>query len=63
MRVLSIEDLRHVKGINYCPAHIRRLVRAGTLPAPIRLGTHRIGFLEHEIDAWLQAKAEERDAA
>jgi len=37
-------------------------VRAGKFPAPIKVGQNRIGWIESEIDEWLNAKISERDA-
>ena len=47
----------------YCQEHIRRLVKAGKFPAPIRLGEKRVVWIESEIDDWLEGKRQERDAA
>lgn len=33
-----------------------RDVRAGTFPAPIRLGPNAIGFFSDEVDAWLASR-------
>lgn len=40
-----------------------RWVKAGRFPKPVQLGPQAVGWLEHEIDAWLEARAAERDAA
>lgn len=32
-------------------------------PRPIPLGANAVGFLEHEIAAWIEKRIEERDAA
>jgi prophage regulatory protein len=60
--LLSIDDLKPLKGISYSKAHLFRLIRAGKFPKPIRLGENRIAFPEHEIDAWVESKVAERDA-
>ena len=63
MKLLSFEDLPD-KGIPYHPQHIRKLVKAGAFPRPIKLGQGRgatSAFVESEIDAWLEAKIAERD--
>jgi len=31
-------------------------VKAGTLPAPIKLGAKSVGWIEAEITAWIQAR-------
>ena len=33
-------------------------IRAGTFPRPIKLGSRSIGFLENEVDAWLESRIE-----
>ena len=33
-----------------------RWVRAGNFPKPIRLGPNTVGWLEADVDAWLDAK-------
>jgi prophage regulatory protein len=62
MKLLSIDELKSVKGIVYSKPHLWRLIRAGKFPKPIRLGENRIAFPEHEIDDFLKAKIVERDA-
>ena len=32
----------------------------GTFPKPISLGARAVGWLDHEIDAWLRARIEAR---
>ena len=31
-------------------------IKAGTFPAPIRLGARAVGWLETEIDSWINAR-------
>lgn len=33
-------------------------IAAGTFPAPISLGEKSVGWLEHEISAWIAARVE-----
>ncbi len=61
LKILSLEDLRE-RGILYSRVHINRLVKAGKFRAPIKLGQNRIGWVESEINEWLIAKIEQRDA-
>ena len=61
LRILSLNDLLEL-GIYYSRVHIYRLVKAGKFPAPIKVGQNRIGWVESEIDEWLNAKIAERDA-
>lgn len=34
-------------------------IKAGTFPAPINLGEKAVGWIESEIDAWLNARIKE----
>ena len=61
LKILSLKDLRE-RGILYSRVHIGRLVQAGKFPTPIKVGQNRIGWVESEIDEWLNAKIAERDA-
>jgi len=36
-------------------------IAEGTFPAPVRIGRCS-GWCEHELDAWIQARIDERDA-
>jgi prophage regulatory protein len=61
MKMLSIGELKSEKGISYSKPHLYRLIKAGKFPRPVPLGENRIGFVEAEIEGWLQAKVAERD--
>ena len=37
-------------------------VKNGTFPSPIRLGEKAVGWIESEIDAWLDARVNARKA-
>jgi prophage regulatory protein len=62
MRVLDFEDLKPEKGIPYSKTHLMRLIKAGRFPPPIHLGGRLCSWVEHEIDAHIEAKIAERDA-
>ncbi|WP_442890693.1 helix-turn-helix transcriptional regulator [Chitinimonas sp. JJ19] len=34
-----------------------------TFPRPIKIGSRRIGFVEHELDAWIVERMQARDLA
>ena len=56
---LSILRRRQVEqrvGLTRSPLYAR--IRAGTFPKPISLGSKAVGWLEHEVDAWLAAQVE-----
>jgi prophage regulatory protein len=61
VRVIGIDELRAAKGIEYSAPSIYRLIRQNQFPKPIHLGERRVAFVESEIDAWLQAKVDQRD--
>ena len=64
MRLLSIKQLKPEKGITYHPQSIRRMIREGQFPKPVKLGdglSAKVAFLEEEIDAWIQERIAKRD--
>jgi prophage regulatory protein len=60
MKLLSMEELRTVKGISYSRPHIFRLMKVRAFPRPIKLGENRNAWLEEEIDKWIGGKIKER---
>ncbi len=42
---------------------LQRKVRRGDAPCPVKLGPGRIGFYEHEVQAWLAALPRTREVA
>ena len=48
---------------SYHPVSIMRLVRAGKFPKPVAIGPGRIAFIDEEVDAWIDERVAERDAA
>jgi prophage regulatory protein len=63
MRLLSFVELKTVKGIAYSKAHLHRLIKIGKFPRPIKIGENRNAWIEEEIDAHIEAKIADRDAA
>jgi prophage regulatory protein len=62
MRLLQHSDLKPQKGIRYSAVHLKRLELAGKFPRRVPLGPGAYGYLESEVDAYLQQKVDERDA-
>ncbi len=58
MQVLRYNEVS--QRVHYCPAHIRRLIKKGEFPQPIKLGQNRVVFAEAEIKAWLEERANDR---
>ncbi len=61
MRIVRRKELRHLVG--YSPAHIDRLEKVGQFPKRVVLGPGAVGWVEDEIQAWIKARAAERDVA
>lgn len=55
-RILMPWDLRPVKGIDYHRDTLRKMVKAGTFPAPVQLSPYRVGWRESDIDGWLASR-------
>lgn len=62
-RVLRMRQL--TERLPYAPSTIYGLVAAGKFPAPFKLipGGRAAGWLEADVDAWLQAQAGKRVSA
>jgi len=58
MKILTMKQTREL--VLYSPTHIYRLEKAGQFPKRVKLGEHRIGFLESEILVWLKSKIDLR---
>lgn len=56
IRVLRMKDLP--KKVGFAPSTIYELVARGEFPKPFKLmpGGRAAGWLEHELDNWLNAK-------
>lgn len=52
LRILTKKDLQ--KKVPYTPQHILRLEKAGKFPKRVQLGANRVGWIEHEIDTWIE---------
>ena len=62
-RLLSKKQVKEL--VLYSFAHIDRLEKAGLFPKRVRLSPYRmgrVGYLESEIHAWIEARVAERDA-
>lgn len=63
-RLLSKKQVKEL--VLYSHQHIQRLEHAGLFPKRVRLGKFRgsrVGWIESEVRAWLQARIDSRDAA
>lgn len=61
MKLLCKKEVR--ERVKYSFAHIDRLEREGRFPVRVRLGPHRVAWLESEIDAWIAELVAQRDSS
>ena len=54
-RIIRRREVCERVGLSY--SSIYRKVKAGTFPAPVRLGVQAIGWLEHEVETWLEERS------
>jgi prophage regulatory protein len=58
-RMLSKRQVKEL--VLYSPQHIARLEAAGQFPKRVKLGVNRVGWLEEEVQEWLQSRIDARD--
>jgi prophage regulatory protein len=56
----GFEGLRK-RGIRWTRQHLGRLERRGEFPKRVRIGPNTVDWVAEEIDAWLAARAAERE--
>lgn len=61
MKILSKRQVKEL--VLYSPQHIARLEAAGQFPKRVRLGANRVGWVEAEVQDWLQERLDRRDQA
>ena len=61
MRLLRFTDVSDRVGLRH--SAIYDAIRKGTFPKPVLLGRKAVAWLESEVDAWINARIAERDAA
>jgi len=54
LRILRLPDVIARVGLKRASIYLH--IGKGTFPKPISLGPRAVGWLEHEIDAWLAAR-------
>ncbi len=57
--ILRLPDVKRRVGLSRTSIYER--VTARTFPAPVSLGGRCVGWLEHELQTWLESKAAFRD--
>jgi predicted DNA-binding transcriptional regulator AlpA len=49
-KLIQFTELKSVKGIPFTRRHIDRLEENGEFPVRVKIGRHRVGWVESEID-------------
>lgn len=58
-KILRLKQASEKTGLSR--SSIYKLLSTGEFPKQIQLSARRVGFIEAELDAWLAAKAEDRN--
>jgi len=61
-KLLRYCDLNDTRGITYTRRHLYTLESENKFPKRVPLGENRVGWLESEIDGWIQDRADTRAA-
>lgn len=59
-QAITLSDAQCAAMLGVCKTHWRSMVASGKAPAPLRLG-RRILWRKHDVEAWLNAGAPNRD--
>lgn len=59
MKMLSKRQVTEM--VLYSPQHIARLEAAGKFPLRVKLGGNRVGWVESEVQDWLQQRIDARN--
>jgi prophage regulatory protein len=58
--LLNFKELKR-KGVPYGREHLRTKIKEGTFPAPVPISDRAIGWIESEIDDWVEQRIALRD--
>ena len=59
LKILRLKKVKDRTGLSRSTIYLR--IQEGTFPRPINLGARAVGWIEHEIEAWLTSCLENRD--
>jgi prophage regulatory protein len=62
IRLLKFDELDSTRGISYTRRHLYTLENEHKFPKRVPLGENRVGWIETEIDQWLEQRAASRAA-
>lgn len=60
MRILRLHDVLGCTGLGRSTVY--KYIEEGSFPRPISLGERSVGWVETEVQEWIVARIEERDA-
>jgi prophage regulatory protein len=60
VRILRLSEVQARVGLKHTALYDK--INSGLFPRPLALGTNAIGFLESEVNAWIEARIAERDS-
>ena len=52
--MLSMEQVRQLVPLSHC--QIYRMMKAGTFPRSIKIGLHRIAWMQSDIAEWIESR-------
>ncbi|AVS70985.1 AlpA family transcriptional regulator [Paracidovorax avenae] len=55
LQILRVKDV--LKAIKVCRATLYLWIKAGTFPAPIKLGPRAIGWTPDQLEKWIESRA------
>ena len=61
LRMLRLSDVERMTGLRRSSVYER--ISLGRFPRPLRLSDRAVGWLAHEVEAWVHERIAERDAA
>ena len=61
MRIIRLREVMKLTGL--ARSTIYKHAEAGIFPRPVPLGGRSVGWIEQEVEDWLTARINERDAA
>lgn len=61
MRIMRLSEVISTTGL--CRSSIYQMIAEGKFPGSVSLGGRAVGWVSTEIEDWIMARIEERDAA
>lgn len=59
IQILKLKEV--VQKTSLCRATVYQMMAAGTFPKSISLGPRSVGWIESEVEQWLQDRIDQRD--